>query len=260
MRGPAEAMLDAEADPPRVRVTLRCTPAVHEQWLLAREFAERVSGQCPREDEALEWVTAEALSAVSIDAVRIGEPDLAPPRCAETPADDEPPLGNWVRAPVPEPLANEATRLDPLLAGRDEADAFSATLDHALATGTLRDPSNPPPDPVFERDGFLCAVPGCSSRMSFHDHHVVFRSHQGSNDMGNLRTLCASTTSAACTPAARHATLPPVGGCGIATSPLRDPARRRARAPHRRAREATCSADVRDRSRRVLSWRSDPPS
>ncbi len=401
VRGPAEGTLDAAADPPRVHVTLRCTPAVHEQWLLAREFAERVSGQRLREDEALEWVTAEALSAVSIDAVRIGEPDLAPPRCAEVAADDEPSLGNCVRAPVPETLANEAAPLDPLLAGLDEADAFeldrrlraairreqtldaaiapllrivtsphyewdraywklsdfaaeqlgmspskarallrieragdvcpelrtsfrtgrlswakaqcllplllldidsvrapdwrrrwvawaervtvrrleadaqralllraghgpafercladparardpipeaerqlcapdidveaterldwraprevaslflavreafrgslraatkrpasdgdafSAMLDHALATWTLRDPNKPRPDPVFERDGYLCAVPGCSSRMSFHDHHVVFRSHQGSNEMGNLVTLCA---------------------------------------------------------------------
>jgi hypothetical protein len=45
--------------------------------------------------------------------------------------------------------------------------AFSALLDHALATWTLRDPSKPKPDPVFERDGYRCAVPGCSSRMSW---------------------------------------------------------------------------------------------
>jgi hypothetical protein len=72
-----------------------------------------------------------------------------------------------------------------------EGHAFAAMLDHALATWTLRDPSKPRPDPVFERDGYLCAVPGCSSRMSFHDHHVVFRSHQGSDDLENLLTLCA---------------------------------------------------------------------
>ena len=72
-----------------------------------------------------------------------------------------------------------------------DSDAFAAMLDHALATWTQRDPGKPRPDPVFERDGYLCAVPGCSSRMSFHDHHVVFRSHQGSNDIENLLTLCA---------------------------------------------------------------------
>jgi hypothetical protein len=69
--------------------------------------------------------------------------------------------------------------------------AFGALLDHALATWTLRDPSKPKPDPVFERDGYRCAVPGCSSRMNFHDHHVVFRSHQGSDDLDNRLALCA---------------------------------------------------------------------
>jgi len=401
VRGPAEGALDAEADPPRVHVTLHCTPAVHEQWLLAREFAERVSGQRLREDEALEWVTAEALSAVSIDASRIGEPEAVAPRCADAVAREEPPLDKVVRASAPEAPVDEAAPLDPLLVGLDEADAFeldrrlraairreqtldaaiapllrivtsphyeweraywklpdfaaealgmspskarallrieragdicpelrssfrtgrlswakaqcllplllldidsvrapdwrrrwvvwaervtvrrleadvqralllraghgpafercladparardpipederqlcaqgvdveaterldwraprevaslflavreavrgrlrtvkerpisdgeafSAMLDHAIATWTLRDPSKPRPDPVFERDGYLCAVPGCSSRMSFHDHHVVFRSHQGSNDLSNLLTLCA---------------------------------------------------------------------
>jgi hypothetical protein len=43
-RGLVDGVLDAEADPPRVRVTLHCTPAVRETWMLAREFAERVSG------------------------------------------------------------------------------------------------------------------------------------------------------------------------------------------------------------------------
>ena len=401
-RGPAEGTLDAEADPPRVRVALHCTPAVREQWLLAREFAERVSGQRLREDEALEWVTAEALSAVSIDAARIAEPEPVETVCgARAASDDEPPLDKRVRPSVPHTLAEASASPDPLLAGLDEADAFeldrrlraairreqtldaaiapllrivtcgeydwntsywklsdfaaeqlgmspskarallrieragdacpdlrtsfrtgrlswakaqcllplllldidcvgapdwrrrwvawaervtvrrleadveralllragrgpaferclaaperardpipederqmcapdidveaterlewrvprevaslflavresvrarlraetnrpvsegnafAAMLDHALATWTRRDPSKPRPDPVFERDGYLCAVPGCSSRMSLHDHHVVFRSHQGSDDMENLLTLCA---------------------------------------------------------------------
>ena len=403
-RGPSEGALDAEADPPRVRVMLHCTPAVREQWLLAREYAERVSGQRLREDEALEWVTAEALSAVSIDAARIGigEPEPAETsRCARAASDEDPPLDKCVRSSAPDALADGSASLDPLLAGLDEADAFeldrrlraairreqtldaaiapllriltsphhewdraywkladfaaeqlgmspskarallrieragdacpelrtsfrdgrvswakaqcllplllldidsvqapdwrrrwvawaervtvrrleadvdralllraghgpafercladparardpipeaerqmcapdidveaterlewraprevaslfvavresvrarlrnetgrpvsesdafAAMLDHALATWTLRDPTKPRPDPVFERDGYLCAVPGCSSRMSLHDHHVVFRSHQGSDEMENLLTLCA---------------------------------------------------------------------
>jgi hypothetical protein len=45
---------------------------------------------------------------------------------------------------------------------------------------------------IFERDGWRCRVPGCSSRASLQVHHVVFRSHGGGEDDGNLVTLCAT--------------------------------------------------------------------
>ncbi|HXC50268.1 MAG TPA: HNH endonuclease signature motif containing protein [Candidatus Limnocylindrales bacterium] len=47
-------------------------------------------------------------------------------------------------------------------------------------------------DPVFERDGWRCTVPGCSSRRNLHDHHVKFRSAGGSNARGNRTTVCAA--------------------------------------------------------------------
>ena len=47
-------------------------------------------------------------------------------------------------------------------------------------------------DPVFERDGWRCAVPACSSRRNLHDHHVVFRSKGGDNARDNRVTVCAS--------------------------------------------------------------------
>lgn len=47
-------------------------------------------------------------------------------------------------------------------------------------------------DPVFERDGWRCAVPGCSSRRNLHDHHVVFRSQGGDNSRDNRITVCAA--------------------------------------------------------------------
>jgi len=47
-------------------------------------------------------------------------------------------------------------------------------------------------DPVFARDGWRCAVPGCSSRRNLHDHHVVFRSHGGDNAHDNRITVCAA--------------------------------------------------------------------
>ena len=64
-------------------------------------------------------------------------------------------------------------------------------LDCAARAWTLRDPAAPRPDPVFERDGWRCAVPGCTSRASLHDHHVQFRSAGGSDAAGNRVTLCA---------------------------------------------------------------------
>ena len=44
---------------------------------------------------------------------------------------------------------------------------------------------------VYERDGWKCTVPGCSSRKNLHAHHIVFRSAGGSDAPENLTTLCA---------------------------------------------------------------------
>lgn len=68
---------------------------------------------------------------------------------------------------------------------------FDAMLDGALRTWTLREPGVRRPDPVIERDGCRCAVPGCTSRRNLHDHHVRFRSAGGSDTPGNRITLCA---------------------------------------------------------------------
>ena len=46
-------------------------------------------------------------------------------------------------------------------------------------------------DPVFERDGWRCAVPACSSRRNLHDHHRQFRSRGGTNERSNRVTTCA---------------------------------------------------------------------
>lgn len=43
---------------------------------------------------------------------------------------------------------------------------------------------------VFARDGWRCTAPGCSSYRALHDHHIVFRSAGGSNDLDNRATLC----------------------------------------------------------------------
>jgi len=72
-----------------------------------------------------------------------------------------------------------------------ESAVFGALLDHAISTWRLRDPSRSRPDPVIERDGYRCAVPGCSSRRNLHNHHLIFRSAGGSDAPVNRLTLCA---------------------------------------------------------------------
>lgn len=44
---------------------------------------------------------------------------------------------------------------------------------------------------VFERDGWRCTVPGCSSFRNLHAHHIVFRSAGGGDEASNLTSLCA---------------------------------------------------------------------
>jgi hypothetical protein len=70
-------------------------------------------------------------------------------------------------------------------------EVFEATLECALLAATLRDPGARRTDPVIERDGYRCAVPGRTSRRNLHDHHLGFRSAGGSNEPGNRVTLCA---------------------------------------------------------------------
>jgi hypothetical protein len=72
-----------------------------------------------------------------------------------------------------------------------DGEVFDALLARALAAWSRRAPGAPRPDPVIERDGYRCTVPGCSSRRHLHDHHILFRSAGGSDDPENRITLCA---------------------------------------------------------------------
>ncbi len=47
-------------------------------------------------------------------------------------------------------------------------------------------------DPVFARDGWRCAVPGCTSRRNLQDHHLRYRSRGGGNQRGNRISVCAT--------------------------------------------------------------------
>jgi hypothetical protein len=62
---------------------------------------------------------------------------------------------------------------------------------------SLRETWENPDDPdwrrryrIFERDGWRCAVPGCTSRANLNEHHIVFRSRGGGDEEPNLVTLC----------------------------------------------------------------------
>lgn len=41
---------------------------------------------------------------------------------------------------------------------------------------------------VFERDGWKCRK--CGNRQTLDPHHIIYRSHGGTDTMGNLITLC----------------------------------------------------------------------
>jgi hypothetical protein len=70
-------------------------------------------------------------------------------------------------------------------------EAFGWMLAHAVESWGGVPRRVPAQYRVFERDGWRCTVPGCSSRRNLHDHHIVYRSAGGSNDLANRTTLCA---------------------------------------------------------------------
>ncbi len=72
-----------------------------------------------------------------------------------------------------------------------EGAAIEWMFDHAYEAWGAKDRRIPREHRVFERDGWRCTVPGCSSYRNLHDHHIVFRAAGGSDDLGNRTTLCA---------------------------------------------------------------------
>jgi hypothetical protein len=72
-----------------------------------------------------------------------------------------------------------------------EGEALGAMLDHALSSWGALDTKVPARHRVFDRDGWRCAAPGCTSMQNLHDHHIRFRSAGGSDAPENRVTLCA---------------------------------------------------------------------
>lgn len=129
--------------------------------------------------------------------------------CAR-PSDDEPDgagvgvvqtcarLNARVRFWAPDDVASlwhHALRVCRIMCGRDLLDwecvarmieSFEHTWD------VERDPKWQRRYRIFERDGWRCRVPGCSSRRNLQAHHVIFRSHGGPDEDENLAVLCAT--------------------------------------------------------------------
>ncbi|MDQ7821988.1 MAG: hypothetical protein RDV48_04255 [Candidatus Eremiobacteraeota bacterium] len=94
------------------------------------------------------------------------------------------------------PLWNHAARL--WVAGRPEEAVndgqqlplfIEALLDTFLAAWDLpekRDIHHR----TIARDGYQCQAPGCRCRRNLHSHHIIFRSHGGSDKLHNRITLC----------------------------------------------------------------------
>ncbi len=72
-----------------------------------------------------------------------------------------------------------------------EGEAVDAMFDHAFESWGANEPRVPREHRVFERDGWRCTAPGCSSYRNLQDHHIIFRSKGGSDALSNRTTLCA---------------------------------------------------------------------
>jgi hypothetical protein len=89
-------------------------------------------------------------------------------------------------------LCTVRRRAGPLIS---EGEAFGWMLDHAIAVWSVDAHGRTRvrrEHRVFERDGWRCTVPGCSSYRNLHDHHIVFRARGGSHALANRTTLCAA--------------------------------------------------------------------
>ena len=73
-----------------------------------------------------------------------------------------------------------------------ESEALDAMLEHCFETWALPNAKVQREHRVFERDGWRCTVPGCSSYRNLHNHHIRFRSKGGPDDLWNRTALCAA--------------------------------------------------------------------
>ena len=89
-------------------------------------------------------------------------------------------------------LCSVRRRIERLL-GRpvSESEGFEAMLDHALESWGHPGAEVKREHRIFDRDGWRCAAPGCTSYRNLQAHHMRWRSRGGSDAPENLITLCA---------------------------------------------------------------------
>ena len=179
------------------------TEVSEQRWL---RLAAAVTVRRLLEEVALAETGASPRGPRGLDAdgrVQLSTPTRGP---AGTPPADIPAAG---QAPEPGPrtrirfwaphevasLWHEALAICRLRAGRplDDWECIQSILASFLDTWCVRaDPAWRRRYRIFERDGWRCRVPGCTSRRSLHVHHIDFRSHGGTDDDANLAVLCAT--------------------------------------------------------------------
>ena len=71
-----------------------------------------------------------------------------------------------------------------------EGEAIGVMLDYVFSCWGVGE-KVPAEHRVFERDGWRCKVPGCTSMHNLHNHHIIFSSQGGSDDPPNRVSLCA---------------------------------------------------------------------
>ncbi len=172
---------------------LAILPVIGEQ--AARWIARAQSVTFRRLADEVDW---------AIEARDAGAPfqSIAPPplgaalvraerqTCARPDSDDRPPLECEVAFWGPASVVSLFRAAVSAFAGRSAPAwlGLEKLLEH-VSDAWMNQPRHR--DPVFARDGWRCAVPGCSSRRNLHDHHVLFRSRGGDNGRDNRVAVCA---------------------------------------------------------------------
>ena len=64
-------------------------------------------------------------------------------------------------------------------------------VDAFLAVWDLKDPYRYVlSHKVIARDGYRCTTPHCGARRDLHSHHVIWRSHGGTDELESQTTVC----------------------------------------------------------------------